>query len=80
MHTKSKNYQSTNKLVYQTKWKLEQLSNHSNLIKDHLRTLKSDIRQTGLDIGTGPMRVLKLSGQLGPPVFLFYGPVVSIPY
>ena len=38
---------------------------------------------SSLDIGTGPMRVLKLTGQFGPPVFFFYwsgGPVVLIPY
>ena len=37
------------------------------------------VELSGLDIGTGPMRVLKLLGQFEPPVFKFYwpgGPVV----
>ena len=39
------------------------------------------LRNAGLDIGTGPMHVLKLSGQFGPPLKKLYwpnGPVVSI--
>ena len=44
----------------------------------HLRHLDEALiydRGAGLDIGTGPMGVLKLSGQFGPPFFKFYWPV-----